>query len=227
MTPSPLLPLKFPPSDSRLHQNHAALKQIPFLGKKTVPASLRKDLWQPFCMVEFPSSIQGLIAFRKLREFRRLHETTYPLSIITQNEGPHKGQLLGTKKRGKVLMNQKANSVADLAAVLLQQERPPTEDAIANSEKKLKHKEKMRRQKGPAKVKGVPVLAPLMSGSVEGVRVRWADMLDAEFAQTWPEGVVHDELGKHRYTAAFPPPAPVPLQLLHQEEEGANTIVAG
>lgn len=124
-------------------------------------------------------------------------------------------------------MNQKANSVADLAAVLLQQERPPTEDAIVNSEKKLKHKEKMRRQKGPAKVKGVPVLAQLMSGSVKGVRVRWADMLDAEFAQTWPAGVVHDELGKHRHTAAFPSPAPVPLQLLHQEEEGANTTFVG
>lgn len=176
-------------------------------------------------MVEFPSSIQGLIAFRKLREFRRLHETTYPLSIITQTKGPHKGQLLGTKKRGQVLMNQKANSVADLAAVLLQQERPPTEDAIAKSEKKLKHKEKMRRQKGPANVKGVPVLAPLMAGGVEGVRVRWADMLDAEFAQTWPAEVVHDQLGKHRYTAAFPPPAPMPPQLLHQEEGGANTKI--
>lgn len=124
-------------------------------------------------------------------------------------------------------MNQKANSVADLAAVLLQQERPPTEDAIAKSEKKLMHKEKMRRQKGPAKVKGVPVLAPLMSGGVEGVRVRWANILDAEFAQMWPAGVVHDELGKHRYTAAFPPPTPVPLPLLHQEGEGAKATIEG
>ena len=30
-----------------------------------------------------------------------------------------------TKQRGKVLMNQKANSVADLAAVLLQAEKGP------------------------------------------------------------------------------------------------------
>lgn len=124
-------------------------------------------------------------------------------------------------------MDQKANSVADLAAVLLQQERPPTEDAIAKSERKLKHKEKMMRQKGPAKVKGTPVLAPLMSGGVEGVRVRWADMLDAEFAQTWPAGVVHDELGKHRYTAAFPPHTPIPLSLLHHEEDGANATIEG
>lgn len=124
-------------------------------------------------------------------------------------------------------MNQKANSVADLAAVLLQQERPPTDDAVAKSERKSRHKEKMRRQKGSAKVKGVPVLAPLMSGGVEGVRVRWADMLDAEFAQTWPAGVLHDELGKHRYTAAFPPPAPVPLSLLDPEEEGANATIKG
>ncbi len=160
-------------------------------------------------MVEFPTSVQGLVAYRKLREFRRLHETSYPLELITETEGKNKGKLLSMKKRGKVLMDQKANSVADLAAVLLQQERPPTGEQIERAEKRLKHKEKMRRQKGAEKVKGVPVLAPLMSG-VDGIRVRWADPLDAELAETWPAAVVHDGLEKNRYTAAFPPPPPSP-----------------
>jgi hypothetical protein len=154
-------------------------------------------------MVEFPRPVQGLAAFRKLREFRRLHETSYPLDIITQTEGAHKGQLLGTKKRGKVLMNQKANSVADLAAVLLQQERGPTTEQIERSERRVKQVEKLKRQKGADKVKKKPVLAPELGGT-EGVMVRWANILDAEFAETWPVAVVHDVLGKSRYTAAFP-----------------------
>ncbi len=155
-------------------------------------------------MVEFPRPIQGLVAFRKLREFRRLHETSYPLDIITQTEGPHKGQLLGTKKRGKVLMNQKANSIADLAAVLLQQERGPTTEQIERSERRVKRAEQLKRQKGPSKVKKKPILARELGGT-EGVMVRWANILDAEFAETWPVAVVHDVLGKSRYTAAFPP----------------------
>lgn len=156
-------------------------------------------------MVEFPRPVQGLVAFRKLREFRRLHETSYPLDIITEKEGPRKGQLLGTKNRGKVLMDQKANSVADLAAVLLQQEQGPTTEQIERSERRVKQVEKLRRQKGASKVKKKPILAPELGGT-EGVMVRWANILDAEFAETWPVAVVHDVLGKSRYTAAFPLP---------------------
>lgn len=100
-------------------------------------------------------------------------------------------------------MNQKANSVADLAAVLLQQERGPTTKQIERSEKRVKQVEKLKRQKGADKVKKKPVLAPELGGT-EGVMIRWANILDAEFAETWPVAVVHDILGKSRYTAAFP-----------------------
>lgn len=185
-------------------QNNDALKQIPFLGKKTVPAKLRKDLWQPFAMVEFTNPLHGVIAYRKLREFRRLHETSYPLKIITETKGKHKGQLLGTKKRGRVLMNQKANSVADLAAVLLQQERPLTAKQIEISAARIKLKNSLRKRKGPLEVEDHPVPAQELQG-VDGVIVRWANMMDAEFARTWPQAVVHDELMKNRHTAAFPP----------------------
>lgn len=41
-------------------------------------------------------------------------------------------------------------------------------------------------------------------GGVEGVKIRWANLLDAEFAEQWPDAVVHDGLTRHRYTAAFP-----------------------
>ncbi|KAL8742415.1 MAG: hypothetical protein Q9190_005095 [Brigantiaea leucoxantha] len=114
---------------TRSLNNHASLKQLPFLGKKTVPATLRRDLWTPLCALTFLRPQTGLLAYRRLRELRRLHETSYDLSIITEtSDGPKKGQLMSTKKRGKVLMNQKANSVADMAAVLLMQEKGPSEE---------------------------------------------------------------------------------------------------
>ena len=155
-------------------------------------------------MVEFPRSIQGLVAYRKLREFRRLHETAYPLETVTQTEGPHKGQMMGKKQRGKVLMNQKANSVADLAAVLLQQEKEPSQVEIERAERRIANFERLKRQRGGKKVKKPPVSPTDMAG-VEGVRVRWVNQFDAEYAETWPAGVIHDSLQKSRYTAVFPP----------------------
>lgn len=185
-------------------QNAKSLPQLPFLGKKTVPSRLRKDLWTPLCLATFPSPHTGLAAYRKLREFRRLHETAYPLSLITETEGSKAGSLLPTKKRGKVLMDQKANSVADLAAVLLQQEEGPSEERIARAERRMRRVEELKRM-GAAKGKGKKSVdvGGVMRG-VEGVRVRWADLRDAEFAATWPEAVVHESLGKQRHTAAFP-----------------------
>lgn len=155
-------------------------------------------------MVYFPSHHAGLAAYRKLREFRRLHELNYPLETITETEGKFKGNLFGTKKRGKVLMNQKANSVADLAAVLLQQERGPTERRIATAERRQRRVAKLKMQKGEDKVKKRPLDVEKELAGVEGVMVRWVDIQDAEFAETWPEAVVHGGLERSRYTAAFP-----------------------
>lgn len=107
-------------------------------------------------------------------------------------------------------MDQKANSVADLAAVLLQQERPVEETSRGRGGKE---KKKMGKGGGPN-----------LLGTVEGVRIRWADVLDAEFAATWPEAVVHDVLARSRYTAAFPAvEEKVPRgeeEVVEDEEEG-------
>ncbi|KAI4272921.1 MAG: hypothetical protein L6R38_006475 [Xanthoria sp. 2 TBL-2021] len=269
---------------TRSLNNHTSLKQLPFLGKKSVPSHLRKDLWQPLCLISFPRPSQGLVAYRRLREFRRLHETSYPLSLITQTEGPHKGQLHSTKKRGKILMDQKANSVADLAAVLLRAEEklPKTaeEEPEIDPEKEAEERERMaekreeakkawmekvearrrdrglyvvpekllqlweerevnrqasreksneemqrKKEEGPqlkieAKAKRAEWIRRMQKAGkksvmrkdpqpheepgVEGVKISWANLLDAEFAEQWPEAVVHDGLSRHRYTAAFP-----------------------
>ncbi|KAL8916687.1 MAG: hypothetical protein Q9172_006191 [Xanthocarpia lactea] len=225
---------------TRSLNNNTSLKQLPFLGKKTVPSHLRKDLWQPFCLVSFPRPSQGLIAYRRLREFRRLHETSYPLSLIKQSNG----NLHSTKKRGKILMDQKANSVADLAAVLLRAEdnllrigqvkreadgeteqtemdqETEKEMEKRREEKREKRKKEMREKRIEAKEKRTEWIRRLQKagkksfrrkdpqppeqGGVEGVKISWANLLDSEFAQQWPEAVVHDGLARHRYTAAFP-----------------------
>ncbi|MCJ1319614.1 hypothetical protein MMC15_004950 [Xylographa vitiligo] len=209
---------------TRSMKNNTSLKQLPFLGKKTVPAALRKDLWHPLCLLEFPNSTQGLSVFRKLREFRRLHETSYPLSTVTQTEGIHKGQLLPKKKRGYVLMNQKANSVADMAAVLLIQAREPTEQEVTLAKWKVRTDGQPLAKRGKGRQASADALT--IRGSVEGVRIRWADILDAEYAETWPIDVVHDGLEKHRYTAAWPqaPPLVSKEEMLAEEVMGEDEV---
>ena len=101
-------------------------------------------------------------------------------------------------------MNQKANSVADLAAVLIQQEKGPSADRKASAGRRIKRAEQLKQQKGASKIKKNPLDVRKELGGVQGVCVRWADMLDAEFAETWPEEVVHDTLQKSRHTAAWP-----------------------
>ena len=101
-------------------------------------------------------------------------------------------------------MNQKANSIADLAAVLLQQERGPSAMRLERAERRLKRVEGLRRVKGEGKVKQNPVDLGKELGGVEGVLVRWAHLEDAGFAEAWPAGVEHDILERSRYTIAFP-----------------------
>jgi hypothetical protein len=86
-----------------------------------------------------------------------------------ESEKDGKKKLTQKKKRGRKIMDQKANSVADIAAVL----------------------GKIGTKKGDAiGLKGV------MEGREDAhrVEIRWSDMLDAEFAETWSENVVHDTL---------------------------------
>ena len=157
-------------------------------------------------MVEFPSSVAGREAYRRLREFRRLHEHAYPLDIITVKEGDNAGSLMPTKQRGKVLMNQKANTVADLAAVLIQLERDPDDRRIQAKEISASFW-KARRKQRPEKFKRLPLPAVELAG-VKGVRIRWADPFDAEYAREWPRAVVHHQLVQARHSPAFPELSP-------------------
>lgn len=112
-------------------------------------------------------------------------------------------------------MNQKANSVADLAAVLLQQEAGVSEKRKGRWERVSRRVERLKKQKnllGEEKLE-VRIKQRLEKmdvvkeySGVEGVKVHWADIRDAEFAERWPAEVVHEaSLEKSRYTAAWPP----------------------
>jgi hypothetical protein len=160
-------------------QNNFSLRQLPFNGKKTVPPALRKDLWHPFCNISFhPStttkstaSAIGLSCFQKLREFRRRHELEW-----TQEDylNPETGEFVGRDKIPKLLCDQKANSVADMAFVF---ERLGLRDVVAGEEEEVNIG-----------------LTGARTGS--GVTIEWWDLRDAEFAQTWSDNVEHVAMGE-------------------------------
>ena len=126
------------------------------------------------------------------------------------------------KDRGKFLMNQKANTVADIAAVLLQQEKGPTEEQLQRAQRRV-------RRKGPAAKKGPgrqQVNQVEGSGGCKGIMVRWSDLRDAEYAETWPTAVLHDVLEKSRYTAAFPPFQAVEAEKIESEPKTIEKVEA-
>ncbi|KUJ21156.1 uncharacterized protein LY89DRAFT_715426 [Mollisia scopiformis] len=160
-------------------RNNAALNQIPFNGKKTVPAALRKDLWHPFAQITFPEGkgFVGLSAFQKLREYRKRHELEWGDEIFLDKEGKH----VNKEIRGRQICDQKANSVADMAAVL---------GRLALKDKPT-----------PEIVNGRKIWPPRIGLKREGqgvnVQVLWRDLTDAEFAETWAENVEHGVLPMH------------------------------
>ncbi|KAM3422680.1 hypothetical protein BST61_g167 [Cercospora zeina] len=121
------------------------LKQLAVAGANNNPPKIRKDIWRPLFTVHLPDRIQGLDLFRSLREYRMMHETNWelPEAIKQPYTEKHIEKLRekmnnrgGSKKetvydvikrrkknmRARMVMDQKANSVADLAAILLRQQ---------------------------------------------------------------------------------------------------------
>lgn len=127
------------------HNQDSVLTQLPDVGANNKPPTIRPDLWKPLYSVTLPSSEQGLRLFRKLKEWRKLHELCWePPSYLSEPYTEKQIEQMKTKleSRGgskretvfdiikrqkkkmkqKIVMNQKANSIADLAAVLIEQE---------------------------------------------------------------------------------------------------------
>ncbi|EMC97969.1 hypothetical protein BAUCODRAFT_31979 [Baudoinia panamericana UAMH 10762] len=129
---------------SQTLNSNATIKQLPDTGANNTPNTTRKDLWKPLYTLTVPSSAQGLSTFRQLREYRKLHELNWepPLSLsepysdaeiyemkqkLAERGGNKKESVYDIIKRRKqrqrerIVMDQKANSVADVAAILFKQ----------------------------------------------------------------------------------------------------------
>ncbi|KAI0022115.1 hypothetical protein F4780DRAFT_778123 [Xylariomycetidae sp. FL0641] len=106
-----------------------ALRQIPFNGKKLKPSKIRKDMWRPLAMIQFEPK-QGEVGrsvFQRLRECKKLHQLSWgdeaqhfynPITPLEGKKLRRHGRNLTLEERGRVLNNQKLNTIADMAAVL-------------------------------------------------------------------------------------------------------------
>lgn len=184
--------------DSQLieSQGFHGLKQLPFNGKKTKPAKLRKDYWSPFAQISFPAG-QGSIGrsvFQKLRELKHLHEVAWddefrykrPEEFTAADtkkiaEEEKKGNtyrpIRSKEERGVALNRQKANSIADMAAVLggLGRGNKLVLSEGEEGEKKLLD-----------------------------VTVSWANDQDREYAEEWSANVTHEMFESPSYFSPKP-----------------------
>ncbi|OJD19984.1 hypothetical protein ACJ73_08600 [Blastomyces percursus] len=155
-------------SFTRELEKNNVLSQLVYHGKKTVPATLRKDMWTPYFSLHFSTSSQGLEAYRLLREFSMQRQLAPPADMITASEESEiltrqrprdpaeakkwdeewkirmeNNHILGKRLRARVLMDQKATSVADVAAVLALQEQKMKEEREREArESELENEEK-------------------------------------------------------------------------------------
>ncbi|KAH3457786.1 hypothetical protein KXX05_004434 [Aspergillus fumigatus] len=229
---------------TRYLEKNNVLRQLIYHGKKTVPATLRKDMWVPYYSVHFTDSKVGLRAYHLLREFSMQRQLAPPREMITITEqflaqkrprNPEEakkfdekyankvGWLMEKKDRARAVMDQKATSVADIAAVLSIQE-----DEVANgfadgkrgyltpaARRRRREARKKEHEKSAEQAERVAAFAQTLSTpevdySIEdpnedaellgdnGVKILWADIHDARFAEKWPDRVWHGELDLSR-----------------------------
>ncbi|KEY67162.1 hypothetical protein S7711_03022 [Stachybotrys chartarum IBT 7711] len=164
------------------------LKQLPFNGKKTKPAKLRKDYWYPMAHIQFASGQGGVgrSVFQKLRELKHLHEVAWPEELRQKtaeeytdkdkkmieewaakgrNYIPYRSKL----ERGRALNAQKPNAIADMAVVLAGQGRG-NKVLLSNSNEQ--------------------------EAQLAGVTIRWSNDQDKEYATEWTGNVTHEILDK-------------------------------
>ncbi|KAI0816257.1 transcriptional regulation of mitochondrial recombination-domain-containing protein [Xylaria sp. FL0064] len=152
-----------------------ALRQIPFNGKKLKPSKIRKDYWRPMAMIQFPEG-QGQVGrsvYQLLRECKKLHEYSWPDSLLFGKDG----RTLTRRQRGIRLNDQRANTVADMAAVL---------GGLGKGNKIVVEEE------GAAAAEGTVASAAEGKKTLVPATVWWVDALDRNHAKTWTKNVKHE-----------------------------------
>ncbi|KAI1281288.1 transcriptional regulation of mitochondrial recombination-domain-containing protein [Xylaria sp. FL0933] len=157
-----------------------ALRQIPFNGKKLKPSKIRKDYWRPMAMIQFPEG-QGEVGrsvFQRLRECKKLHEYSWPDSLLFGKDG----RTLTRRQRGIRLNDQRANTIADMAAVL---------GGLGKGNKIVVEEE------GAAAAEGTVASATAdnnaeVKKTLVPATVWWMDALDRNHAKKWTKNVKHE-----------------------------------
>ena len=113
---------------------------------------------------------------------------------VTYNDGSTEIEMLSRKARGRKLMDQKANSVADIAHVLgsIGTAKGDGVGLAVEGKKGVWEEEEGVDKLGKSIVRRKWVPNPEAEKVV--VEVRWRDLLDAEYAETWKGNVIHDML---------------------------------
>ncbi|KAL1987359.1 hypothetical protein VTN96DRAFT_4075 [Rasamsonia emersonii] len=249
---------------TRYLEKNNVLSQMVFHGKKTVPATLRKDMWVPYYSVHFNDAKVGLRAYHLLREFSMQRQLSPPREMITITEEflerkrpkdpieaekfdkefrPKLGWMMDKKQRARVLMDQKATSVADIAAVLRIQEEEIKNGFADGKRGYLTRTARKRRRAALRKEDEVSARAAervakfeeMISNDqveykiedpqgndeydLEGdeVKILWSDLYDANYAESWPERVKHGELDLTR-DHVMPGQKPLGVEILAHEE---------
>ncbi|KAK3191775.1 hypothetical protein K4F52_002199 [Lecanicillium sp. MT-2017a] len=190
---------------------HHSLKQLPFNGKKTKPAKLRKDYWSPLATIEFPAGAGavGRTAFQKLRELKHLHEVAWGDEFLYKTEREYTAEdrkkvdaarakgnttyrpMRSKAERGVALNAQKANSIADMAAVLAGSGKgnKVAVDVAAKDGAAADVAEEEQQQQQPA----------VAAAQLVPVTVSWANDQDKGYAEAWSKNVTHSLLPEVTY----------------------------
>jgi hypothetical protein len=186
------------------------MRQFYFVGKKLVPAALRKDLWWPLLMIEFGQGkgVIGRSAFAKLRELQKMHYLDWK-ERASEEERQRLLSLQRQGERGRELLDQRGNTVADIAYVLagrgkgnivLFDDTLPEKNRGIKDTKVIQRVKKFKELGRFMEVEGKPVLvgdddgnAPRATTKVKlhMAKIYWANEQDQYYAQQWTPNVEH------------------------------------
>ncbi|KAJ5527409.1 hypothetical protein N7513_011568 [Penicillium frequentans] len=231
---------------TRYLEKNNVLNQMVYHGKKTVPAEVRRDMWVPYYSVHFSDSKLGLRAYQMLREFSMQRQLAPPKEMITVTEeflaakrpkGPVEAELydrmnrkrvgntMEKKERARALMDQKATSVADIAAVLSIQKEEIANGLLSRDgsrgyltrkarqrRREALHQEQERAKENAARIGVLEGYLSKRSGedvkigevesdypeTAETVKILWHDVHDAHYAEAWDSSIQHGKLERTR-----------------------------
>ncbi|KAI1378309.1 transcriptional regulation of mitochondrial recombination-domain-containing protein [Hypoxylon crocopeplum] len=159
-----------------------ALRQIPFNGKKLKPSKLRKDYWRRMAMIQFPEGFGdvGRSVYQRLRECKKYHELSWGDDMFFGKDGTP----LTKFERGKKINDQKANTVADMAAVLGGRGKGNKINRIVHADIDELVEVDVGDERALKVVdKGIPGLMQC--------EIWWENYEDRKYARRWPDNVTH------------------------------------